>query len=276
MRIFTKILLAGAAVAAVKGLDNRLEITHYTVKSDKLPKEFDGFKICLFSDLHNDTTAGLSDAVRSENPDIICIPGDMTNDKKSYSPLIPLLDRLVNIAPVYMTSGNHDVWRNDYHELVLCCKNKGVIFLEDESVYIEKGSSKIKICGINDPIARSASATEKNLFSSLEKFEQENIYTVLLFHRANLFDFLLNSGFDLVLSGHMHGGQIRIPGIGGFVSPKTNVLSGSGLLFPNYISGEFNKSNTKMIVTRGIGNPSFIPRLYNRPELCSITLKSVH
>ena len=274
MKTLSKVILAGAAIAAIKGLDNRLEITHYTAKSNKLPKEFDKFKICLFSDLHNDTTAGLSDAVRGENPDIICIPGDITHDKNSYSPFISLLERLVDIAPVYITSGNHDVWRSDYHDLVLCCKNKGAIFLEDESVYFEKGNSKIKICGINDPIARSSAATEKNLFSSLTKMQQEDIYTILLFHRANLFDFLSNSGFDLVLSGHMHGGQIRIPGIGGFVSPKTNVLSGSGILFPNYICGEFNKNNTKMIVTRGIGNPSFIPRLYNRPELCSITLKS--
>ncbi len=275
MKTLSKVLLTGAVIAAVKGLDNRLEITHYTAVSKKIPKAFDGFKICLFSDLHNDTTAGLSDAVRGEHPDIICIPGDMTNDKGSFSPFISLLDRLVDIAPVYITSGNHDVWRSDYNELVSACKKMGAYFLEDENAYIEKDSSKIRVCGICDPVARSAAATEKNLFSSLEKIQPEDIYTILLFHRANLFDFLSNSGFDLILSGHMHGGQIRIPGIGGFVSPKTNVLSGSGLLFPNYISGEFNKNNTKMIVTRGIGNPSFIPRLYNRPELCSITLKSI-
>lgn len=275
MKALSKVLLTGAVIAAVKGLDNRLEITRYTVASKKIPKDFDRFKICLFSDLHNDTTAGLSDAVNAEHPDIICIPGDMTNDKGSFSPFIALLERLVDIAPVYITSGNHDVWRYDYNEFVSCCKKLGASFLEDESVYYNKGNSKIRICGICDPVARSSGATEKNLLSSLKNIQQEDIYTLLLFHRANLFDFLTNSGFDLILSGHMHGGQVRIPGIGGFVSPKTNVLSGSGLLFPNYISGEFNKNNTKMIVTRGIGNPSFIPRLYNRPELCSITFKAI-
>ena len=151
MKLFSKVLLAGAVVVAAKGLDNRLEVTHYNVTSDRLPEEFNDFRILHLSDFHCDTTAGLVEAIKSENPDIICITGDMTHDTGSYQPFIALLQQLVDVAPVYIVSGNHDVWRNDYAELIEKCRDSGACVLQNESVLLSKNSSKICISGIEDP-----------------------------------------------------------------------------------------------------------------------------
>ena len=274
MKTINKLLITGAAITALKGLDNRLEVTHYAVSSKKIPSDFDNFRISLFADIHCDTTAGLTEAVISEAPDIICIPGDMTHDNVSYAPFVHLLSRLVKIAPVYLCSGNHDVWRSDYNEFVSVCKETGAIFLSNESTYISREASKIRITGIEDPFARSSEMIETNLSNSLNNLSPDDCFSLLLFHRANLFDRLTNKGFDLILSGHMHGGHVRFPGVGGFACPKSNLISKTGIFFPKYTGGEYVKGDTKMIVTRGIGNPTIVPRLFNRPELCTIVLKS--
>ena len=91
---------------------------------------------------------------------------------------------------------------------------------------------------------------------------------------ASFLDLFSGSGFDLILSGHMHGGQVRIPGVGGVVSPKSNFMQKDRIIFPKYFGGEYSIGNTKIVVSRGIGNPTILPRVFNRPEICSITLKS--
>ncbi len=274
MKNISKILIGTAAAVTLKGLDNRLELTRYDLSFDRLPPEFDGFKIALFSDIHCDSTAGLAEAVKSESPDIICIPGDMTHDDVPFEPFTSLLKNLVKIAPVYMCSGNHDVWRNDYGKFCNVCREYGAYILSDEIRYIERNGQKLKIGGIEDPSAGLTKTALARCEKSFDRLEKSDSFGILLFHRANYFDYICDKGFDLVLAGHMHGGLIRFPFLGGFVCPKTNLISGTGTFFPKYFGGEYEKNGTKMIVTRGIGNPSFIPRFYNRPELCTVTLKA--
>lgn len=273
MKLINKIVLAGAVVVIAKGLDNRLEVSHYTVKSNKLPKEFDGFKIMHLSDFHCDTTAGLVDAVRSEHPDIICITGDMTHDTGSYEPFMRLLEEIIKIAPVYIVSGNHDVWRKDYDEMIKKCESFGAVVLQNESEIIKKDNEIITISGLEDPSSVTHSIISEKIKDGLEKLSISDGFNLLLFHRANLLDAFNDIGFDLILSGHMHGGQFRIPGIGGVVSPKTNFMQKGRIFFPKYFGGEYMLNDTKMIVSRGIGNPTILPRVFNRPEICSITLK---
>lgn len=268
------LLLAGAALIAAKGLDNRLEVTHYSVSSDKLPMEFDNFRISLIADFHCDKTAGLIDAIRNENPDIICAAGDMAHDDGTYEPFLNLLRALVEIAPVYIISGNHDIWRSDFEELVRKCKDIGGRYLRDERVFIEKDGKKIAISGMEDPYYTSASGISKRVSKSLEQLENYDGYEILMFHRANLLDMFSGKGFDLILSGHMHGGQFRIPKVGGVICPKTNLYDKSGIFFPKYFGGEYKNGETTMIVTRGVGNPTILPRLFNRPEICTVILKS--
>ena len=273
MKLLSKVLLAGAVVVAAKGLDNRLEVSHYTVDSDKIPDEFDGFRILHLSDFHCDTTAGLSNAIRGEKPDIICVTGDMTHDTGAYTPFTDLLNELIEVAPVYIVSGNHDIWRNDYNALMKICEKMGAVHLKDKSVRIEKNGTSITLSGIEDPASVNHHTISKRINESLEKLEMNDDFNILLVHRANLLDIFENKGFDLILSGHMHGGQFRLPGVGGVVSPKTNFMSKGRIFFPKYFGGEYNMDDTKMIVSRGVGNPTILPRIFNRPEICTIILK---
>ena len=114
MKIINTFLFAAAAFTAAKGFDNNPEITQYTVISKKLPSDFDDFKISFLSDIHSVADKSIADLVYGEKPDIICISGDMTNYKDPYIHFIKLLKKLVKIAPVYLSSGNHDVCRGDY------------------------------------------------------------------------------------------------------------------------------------------------------------------
>ena len=134
-------ILAGAltAAAAACGFDRRLEVTSYEISSPKIPKSFDKFKIVHISDYHNDSVLGVSEKIRRICPDIIVMTGDMTHDKhKSYEPAVILVKRLVKIAPCFMVSGNHDIWRCDYQSYVDECKNSGAVFLQNESHTLKK------------------------------------------------------------------------------------------------------------------------------------------
>lgn len=263
---------ASVALLLVKGLDNRLETSYYTISSPRLPEDFDDFKIAHISDYHNNPIPGLNKAIKNESPDIIIMTGDMTHDEpQSYSPAIELIHNLTKIAPCFLISGNHDIWRSDYENFVSECKNSGACFLRNEQTDIFRNSSKIQICGMEDVFTknRMKDAVQK----SLTFFGHSEDFRILLFHRANALDFIKNSGFDLILSGHMHGGQIRIPHFGGIFSPRSSISENHRFLFPKYSAGLYTYNTCHMIVSRGLGNPTPIPRFFNRPELCIITLK---
>ncbi len=268
-------LIAGGVLTAVKGLDTRLETTYYTVESPNLPEEFDGFKIVHLSDYHNDSVPNLIEEVQGQKPDIIVCTGDMADDKGTYAPALNLVERLLNIAPVFMVTGNHDLWRHDFEKMHDEMTSAGARFLRNERVFITKGESRISLLGIDDPFACEEKKIKKYLRTEAEKLSEYDGYEILLFHRANLLDEFSDYSFDLILSGHMHGGHVRIPGIGGVAAPRSSLNGGERLLFPRYFGGRFKNGNTEMIVNRGLGNPTPIPRLFNRPELVSITLRKI-
>lgn len=274
-RFFRNALLFGGAVCAFKGLDNRLEVTHCSVASNKLPKEFDDFTIVQLSDYHCDTVPGLLEAVRCEAPDIIVTTGDMADDEGSYSPSVRLFKHLKEIAPTFAITGNHDLWRSDFKKYESELIALGIHLLRNETVYIKKGNSKILISGIDDPFTREGRNMQNKVAASLKKlFIDTNLFNILLFHRANMLDCLKDKDFDLILSGHMHGGQFRMPVSGkGMLAPKSGWGSNSSMLFPKYFGGRYSYKNTVMIVNRGLGNPMIIPRLFNRPEVTVIKLK---
>ncbi len=268
MRFLTKIVLGAGALIAVKGLDNRLEITHYEPSFKNLPAEFDGFRIVHISDLHSESTPGLAAEVSNCKPDIIVITGDMLHDNdKSFVPIIQLLERLLAIAPVYMVSGNHDLWNTRFDEFVKLSTDAGVVFMDDSFTTLSHHGAEIGLFGIADPFGKATDVIVKNLNQSVEKLPEYDGFRMLLFHRANQFDRLKGLGFDLILAGHMHGGQFRVPGIGGLMPPKSSLADSKQIVFPTYCSGSFRYQNTTMIVNRGLGNPMIIPRLYNRPEI---------
>lgn len=274
-KIFKYILAAGGVGICLKALDSRLETTYRTISSDRLPSEFDNFKIAHLSDYHNCPVANLTETVKSENPDIIAMTGDMTSDKacESFLPALNLIKELSKIAPCFIVSGNHDTWRNDYAEFVSECKKTGTHFLQNEQFEFSKNGKSIIISGMEDVFTKVRAKAKAEEY--LRFFKKTEEYQILLFHRANLLDVVKDFGFDLILSGHLHGGQVRLPYIGGLFSPLSSMSECSSVLFPEYCSGLYEHKNTKMIISRGLGNPVSVPRVFNRSELGIITLKSV-
>lgn len=266
-------MLAGAAMFAVRGLDDRLETTHYVIERDDIPAEFDGYRIVQVSDFHASVVPGIIEEIRGEAPDIIVSTGDLVHDKGSYEPGILLMERLMTIAPVYAVTGNHDLRRADYGRFQSDLDETGVITLHDESVTLENGNAAITLSGIEDPFSEDGNTIAQNVNASVDKIGSSENYHIVLFHRANHMDLLKNHGFDLILSGHLHGGQVRLPNGRGVCAPKSSWTSGSPMLFPKYFAGHYRYKNMDMIVNRGIGNPMIIPRLFNRPELTVIILK---
>ena len=271
----TKTFLKGAAIIGgallvAKGLDDRLETTHYTIHSDKIPKEFDGFRVVQISDFHASAVPGLINEIKGENPDIIVSTGDLVHDRGSYEPGISLIKKLMSIANVYAVTGNHDLRRNDYSEFQRALDRTGARTLHNESVTLTRNDAEITLSGIEDPFSEDGNTIAENVAKAINNIEKSDDFHIVLFHRANHMDLLRHSGFDLVLSGHMHGGQFRLPNGRGICAPKSSWGSGSPMLFPKYFAGHYRYGNMDMIVNRGIGNPMVIPRLFNRPEITVI------
>ena len=265
--------LCGGALLVAKGFDNRLEITDYEIQNDKIPIDFDGFKIVQISDYHSDNFPGLAGEIELLNPDIIVSTGDLADDDGSYLSAVRLAKKLVQIAPVYAVTGNHDLWRSDYNEFEEELSALGVYTLHDERVFLKQEAGKIGLCGIDDPFSLTQTKIDERIKSSIESITPYDGFDVLLFHRANMLDHFRRKDFELILSGHMHGGQFRLPWGVGVVAPKSGWGSNSPAFFPKYVGGRYNLSGTDVIVNRGLGNPMIIPRIFNRPEVSVVTLR---
>lgn len=275
-KLFKGAAVTGGALLVAKGLDNRLETTHYTITSDKIPAEFDGFRIIQISDLHASAVPGLVEEVKNESPDIIVLTGDLVHDRGSYEPGTILAKKLALMSKVFFVTGNHDLKRADYRKFQEALDKTTTVTLHNQSVAIKRNGKKITLSGIEDPFSETGANVTENILNSVNKIEKTDNYHIVLFHRANHMDLLCNKGFDLIISGHMHGGQVRLPNGRGVCTPRSSWGSGSPMLFPKYFAGHYKKDGTDMIVSRGIGNPMIIPRLFNRPELTVIILKSAN
>ena len=254
-----------------------LEIYKYNVKSEDIPSEFDNFRIVQISDLHNaefgENNEKLLLMLKQADADIIAITGDMIDSRNTdVDVAISFAQKAVNIAPVYYVNGNHESRvLGEYEKLKQGLTDAGVTILENSSADITIGDEAITLIGINDPTFRMElvdDTMEQNIAHQLVSVIPDNDnYKVLLAHRPEYFD-VYAGNVDLVLSGHAHGGQFRIPFIGGLVAP------GQGF-FPEYYEGSHIKENTEMIVSRGIGN-SIIPfRINNKPEIIVAELTKI-
>lgn len=251
-----------------------LELNTYTITSEKLPDVFNGYRVAHISDLHNAEMGKGNEKLLSilceAEPDIIAITGDLIDSRNTDIEIaLHFAEEALKIAPCYYITGNHEARVSEYNDLKEGLKELGVIVLEDEKVEINQSGEKIAILGVDDPsfytdylLGDSITVMRGNL----QKLKNEEYtYTVLLSHRPELFETYVESGVDLVLSGHAHGGQFRLPFVGGLVAPNQG-------FFPEYDAGLYISGNTNMIVSRGIGN-SIIPfRFNNRPEVVLIKL----
>ncbi|WP_026896261.1 metallophosphoesterase [Clostridiisalibacter paucivorans] len=256
--------------------NNGVTVSHYDIKSERIPQSFVGFKILQISDLHNkvflNKNKGILKKIRDESPDVIVITGDLI-DRRKYNEdnAMMLINSIKDMAPIYYVTGNHEGWSGKFYSLERKLKENDVTILRNESINIERDNDSIQMIGIDDPAFNTKGYMEsyKNidiLNSNMNNIKNRDLYTILLSHRPEMFDLYADKEIDLVFSGHAHGGQIRIPLIGGLIAPDQG-------LFPKYYQGIYIKGNTSMIVSRGLGNSIVPQRLFNRPEIVVVTFK---
>ena len=250
-----------------------LEVSTYQIATNKIPNEFNNYKIIQISDFHNNTSSKLTKKliaeIKNQKPNIIVITGDLIDSTKTNVDIaIDMIKEIIEIAPIYYVTGNHEARTNEYDNLKSQMIELGVKILENEAQEIQLNNSTINILGINDP---SFNKERDILDSEIVKSNMENIryneddFTILLSHRPEVFKIYVEKNIDLVFTGHAHGGQIRLPFIGGIIAPNQGA-------FPEYTDGIYREKDTTMVVSRGIGN-SIIPfRVNNRPELVIVEL----
>jgi len=268
------VILVGLIGWTVWG-NTALELNQYTLRSEKLPESFSGYRIAQVSDLHN-TELGkgndrLLEVLREAKPDIITITGDLIDSRNTnVETALEFAREAVKIAPCYYVTGNHEARvPAEYSKLKKGLVELGVAILENERITLEKNGQTVILMGVDDPSLQTDylfGDAESAMKAQLQTLMREkNAYTVLLSHRPELFDVYAENGVDLILSGHAHGGQFRLPFIGGLAAPNQG-------LFPEYDGGLYTNNGTNMIVSRGVGN-SIVPfRFNNRPEVVLVEL----
>ena len=257
-------------------LDNtKIELAEYNVISSKVPEPFVCFEIAQVSDLHNaefgEGNSNLLALLSEVEPHLIVLTGDLIDSRHTDMDIaLDFAGKAVQIAPVYYVTGNHEARVPEYEQLKTGLTDLGVTVLENQKVQITKDGESITLMGIQDPSFRTdylfgdAESVSRQAITSLQN--KSDGFTVLLSHRPELFELYVDTGVDLVFSGHAHGGQFRLPFVGGLVAPNQG-------FFPKYDAGQFIKENTTMIVSRGVGN-SIIPfRINNPPEIVVVELK---
>lgn len=254
-----------------------LTVNTITISNSRIQTSFFGFKIVQVSDLHNaeflENNARLLKLLFKNEQDIIVIAGDLIDAQHTNIDIaLNFVKKAIQLAPIYYVTGNHKASLSQYSILKTGLEMAGVIVLEDDTVRVKSGSEEISPIGLSDPdFTIKMIYSEKFLLLITTKLkdliDDKSGYTILLSHRPELFQSYADCNVDLVFSGHAHGGQFRLPLIGGLIAPNQG-------LFPKYDAGLYSDQNTNMIVSRGIGN-SIIPfRFNNRPEIVLVELKS--
>lgn len=257
---------------------------HYHLNTEKLLKGSKDLTFVLMSDLHNHEygpgNAMLLEAVKAQKPDAVLVAGDMliAHSEESFVPALELFERLRAMGfPIFYGNGNHEyrmrlrpkVYGTMYQEYTKGLRDCGVILLENQSIPFEKNGLPMRIYGFElswryYERRNHASFYPEELTKALGTPEEE-YYNILLAHNPVYFDSYAKWGADLTVSGHLHGGIIRIPGIGGVISPQAK-------LFPKYDAGHFRKDGRDLVVSRGLGTHTVNIRIFNPAELSVIHL----
>jgi len=265
-----KIILLIVGVYVFLYVNNHwIVITERTYESEKIPKSFEGFRITQVSDLHDalfgENQKKLIEKVRNTKPDAIFITGDLIDSNRyDLEQSLTAVRGFVEIADVYYVIGNHEVAINQVDEIYDALQKLGVHILPNAAIWLERGGEKIAVAGIEDPL--NGADTQIMLNTAMAHVPKE-FFTALLAHRPEKFDIYTKNEIDLVFAGHAHGGQIRIPLVGGLIAP------GQGF-FPEYTAGFYEENQTTMNVNRGLGNSGAPFRIFNFPEIVVVELKA--
>lgn len=274
LAVLAALLLAGNAWANARVWNARVEI-----RDEKIPAAFDGFILCQVSDVHNEArgegNAALLRALREAAPDLICITGDFLDSRRTDLDFaLELAGQLAEIAPAVYVTGNHEARLKDLSALEAGLAARGVQVLRDGWTPLARGGEEIALLGLDDPgfaagedwtLSEGLDQTQARLSALLAQAGDR--FSLVLSHRPELLPAYAEAGADLVLSGHAHGGQVRLPGIGGLFAP------GQGIL-PRLTSGVYARGETRLVVSRGLGNSAFPLRVFNPPEIVTVTLRA--
>ena len=275
--IIAIIFLSLALAFLLSGLfcNKNLKTNFIKVQFDALPKNFNGFRIAQISDLHNcehgKDNAKTLKLLKKSHPDMIVITGDMIDSRHTRIDVaVEFAKKAVKIAPCYYVCGNHEArMPKEYDTLLRRLKNAGVKPLQNEKVTIEKNNQKISLIGVEDPyvIRKSCDTPNQEIMDNiLKKFDAKALgFSILLSHRPELLPVYAKHGINLALTGHAHGGQIRLPFIGGLFAPNQGFL-------PKYCNLFYKEQNTVMIISNGVGNSQFPVRFFNPPQIPVIEL----
>lgn len=274
-RLLIFLIIAAMLCAFSFWQNNAITTTEITYKNDKIPASFNGYKILQISDLHGkefgQNQKKLLSKIEDIKPDMIVITGDLIDSKKGgIEEAMTLVKGIVSLTDVYYASGNHEAWSNSYDSLKSRLQKEGVTVLDNEKASISIDGDSIDLLGLSDPAFNKSNdytddADIKNQLKTL--CEDDDKFKILLSHRPELLDIYAENNVDLVFSGHAHGGQVRIPFVGGLVAPDQGLL-------PKLTEGMHKSNNTSMIISRGLGNSIIPQRIFNRPELIVVTLQN--
>lgn len=267
MKRKTAILCAAAALCAgyIIYENGAVGVSRVEFGTPVLPESFDGFKICQLSDIHVKAVGqGYSQIIRktaAESPDAIFITGDLIDSRVSdFTSAESLINTLRDIAPVYFVTGNHEERLSPdlYIKTLGGISAAGAIVLDGRSVMISRGGDIINIIGMPD--------TPEPDFSAISSLTIPGAMNIMLIHRPQFASEYASAGVDLTFSGHAHGGQARIPFVGGIIAPDQ-------MFFPDFYQGIYSFGSRATIVSRGLGNSLIPVRINNRPEIVSVTLR---
>ena len=266
-RVLLLVLFAALVVLLLSAFNNNLTVTEYSIKSGKITG---AVKIVLLADLHScvygESQQELIEKINEQNPDLIMMSGDIADDILPDSRVVELLDGIAGKYPCYYVTGNHEFWSGRASEQKEIFRSFGVSVLEGDCEEVLVNGQRISVLGVDDPDAGWAVFGEQ--MENISGLISAERYSILLSHRPELIELYAGYGFDLVLSGHAHGGQWRIP----LILPN-GILAPDQGLFPRYTNGIYEKNDTKMLVSRGLARESTgVPRIFNPPELIVIHL----
>ncbi len=284
--VIIAIVAAALLLLTLSALDTRLRVVSYTVSDARIETPV---KIVLITDLHScrygEGQKTLLDAIDAQTPDLVLLCGDIFDDDLLNDNTMTVLKYVSERYRCFYVSGNHEYWHEDPEALFGAVRTLGIPILHGTCETVSVRQTTLNLCGIADPAcaeigldetaveqrkaAREAITAEQ--LQSAKDAAEDGHYTVLLAHRPELIETYAQYGFDLVVSGHAHGGQVRIPGL-------VNGLFSSGeRWFPKYAGGEYRVDNVVMIVSRGLSHEAIrhVPRIWNRPELVVVELKPV-
>lgn len=268
-----RLLVLLAALAAFLVWDNcAIEVEEVPVTLSALPPQFDGLRVAEIADLHGRQFgrehATLLRTVAAQSPDLICLDGDIFDENTDVSTLEPLFSGLAAIAPTFYVTGNHE-WqlRGDLPAALELLRACGVTVLQNEYFVLERGGARLTVAGVDDPCGPYDRKTPAELVGEIRAAEGENTCIFMLAHRNNTLSAWAELEVDLVLTGHCHGGVVRLPFVGG--------VFGTGReLFPKYDAGLYRMAQTALYVSRGMGYSRVHFRLFNRPHLPILVLES--